>query len=92
MSGAIADGYYGSNVLESDETNNALAGNTIAITRLYADLIMTSVIATPATANTGDTITVTAIVKNQGGWAAGGFYVPILPVHGQHDHEQRHVL
>ena len=68
--GAIADGYYGSNVLESDETNNALAGNTIAITRFvrgpHHDLGDSNA---RLTANTGDTVTVTAIVKNQGGWA-----------------------
>ena len=72
-------------VLESDETNNALAGNTITITRLYADLIMTSVTATPARYDRryrdGD-----AIREEPGRMDASGFYVD-LPVHGQHDHD-----
>jgi len=46
--GAIADSY--NYIVESDETNNTgVSATTITITRLYADLLVTSVEATPAT-------------------------------------------
>jgi len=72
--GAIAD--YNNMVIESNETNNALAGNQINVTNLSPDLIMTAV-SGPSSANTGQNITVVNTVKNQGLEAAGGFYVGI---------------
>ncbi|MBI1920161.1 MAG: hypothetical protein HYS23_03665 [Geobacter sp.] len=43
--GGYADAYNW--IEESNETNNALAGNQITTTRLYADMVLTSVNATP---------------------------------------------
>jgi subtilase family serine protease len=71
--GAIADvwGY----AAESDETNNTLAGNQIAITG--PDLTMASV-SGPTAAKTGDTITVkSAVQASADGGGATGFYVGI---------------
>ena len=61
--GAIADS--SSIVVESDETNNALAGSPITVTKVYPDLVMTSV-SGPTSANTEQQITVANTVKNQG--------------------------
>ena len=69
--GAIAD--YNNAVKESDETNNALAGNQITI--LGPDLTMTAV-SGPASGSTGDSITVSSTVSASGGIPAG-FYVGI---------------
>ena len=65
--GAVAD--YDSAVPESNNGNNALAGNTIAVT-YGPDLVMTAV-AAPAIATRGQTVTVTGTVKNQGVGAFG---------------------
>ena len=70
--GAIADS--SSIVVESDETNNALAGSPITVTKVYPDLVMTSV-SGPTSANTEQQITVANTVKNQGLGAAGPFWV-----------------
>ncbi len=69
--GAIADNYR--YVTESDETNNAMAGNTITVS-IGADLIMTAV-SGPASGSTGAAITMTGTAKNQGTGSAGGSYV-----------------
>ena len=69
--GAIAD--YNNAVKESDETNNALAGNQITI--LGPDLTMTAV-SGPASGSTGGSITVSNTVSASGGIPAG-FYVGI---------------
>lgn len=65
--GAVAN--YDSAVPESNNGNNALAGNTIAVT-YGPDLVMTAV-AAPAIATRGQTVTVTGTVKNQGVGAFG---------------------
>ncbi len=70
--GAIAD--YSNIVIETDETNNALAGNQITITKLPPDLTITSV-SGPVSGGTGQSITATVTVKNQGAALAGRFYV-----------------
>jgi subtilase family serine protease len=66
--GAIADMY--NQVAESDETNNARAGNQITITKAYPDLVATSA-SGPGSATTDQQITVTSTVKNQGQANAG---------------------
>ncbi|OGP74391.1 MAG: hypothetical protein A2V86_01520 [Deltaproteobacteria bacterium RBG_16_49_23] len=70
--GTIADGRGA--VAESNENNNALAGNLISITR--ADLIFTSV-SGPLNANAGQQIAISATVRNQGGGGSGGFYITL---------------
>lgn len=64
--GAIAD--HTGLIPESNEANNATAGNTIAVS-LGPDLVMTAV-AGPATANRGQVVTLTGTVTNQG---VGGY-------------------
>ncbi len=68
--GAIADADGG--VAESDETNNALAGNVITIAK--PDLVVASLAATPASLGAGGTLTVTDSVTATGG-ATAGFWV-----------------
>ena len=70
--GAIADS--SNSVKESNETNNSLAGNQISI--LPADLVLTSV-SGPASVGTGQNITVSTTVKNQGAGNAVAFYVSL---------------
>ena len=55
---------------EGDETNNARVGNVIAVTNIATDLSVTAASA-PATAFTGDTVTLSATVANLGTSAAG---------------------
>jgi alpha-tubulin suppressor-like RCC1 family protein len=73
--GAIADSLLGTTshnvVAESDETNNALAGNQITVTG--PDLVMTTV-SGPATGLTGESVTVSSTVATTGG-GSSGFYV-----------------
>jgi subtilisin family serine protease len=71
--GAIAD--TGNRVGESNENNNALAGNQITIVS-RVDLAITSV-SGPASASPGQQISFTATVKNQGSANAGEFYVTV---------------
>lgn len=68
--GAIAD--FRNVVNENNEDNNALAGNTISVSK--ADLLMTSV-SGPATARVGRSIIISDTVSNQGAGNSGGFYV-----------------
>ena len=70
--GAIADKW--NNVAESNENNNALAGNQITISR--SDLVITSV-SGPINAAPGQQIGVVATVKNQGNGSSGGFYIGV---------------
>jgi alpha-tubulin suppressor-like RCC1 family protein/flagellar hook assembly protein FlgD len=73
--GAIVD--YANTVPETDETNNALAGNQIVIS-LSPDLIVTSV-SSPVSGVTGSTIMVSHTVKNQGtGTASPSFSVGVF--------------
>ena len=65
--GAIAD--TGNRVAESNENNNSLAGNQITIVS-RVDLVVTS-ISGPASASSGQQISFTATVKNQGSANAG---------------------
>jgi len=58
---------------ESNENNNATAGNAITLTT-NADLIMTA-ISGPASSAIGQTVTVTDTVKNQGTMSIGASYV-----------------
>ncbi|WP_041450512.1 CARDB domain-containing protein [Anaeromyxobacter dehalogenans] len=69
--GAIVD--TTSQVSESDETNNALAGPVITITK--PDLVVTAVSATPATVPLGSPLTVTDTVTCAGGKASNTIYV-----------------
>ena len=69
--GAIAD--YNNTTAETDETNNALTGNTVVLT-IGADLVMSSVSA-PASAVRGTSVGITDAVMNQGVGKSGGFYV-----------------
>ena len=69
--GAIADA--NNDVTESDETNNALAGNQITVT-IGPDLTM-SAVSGPSTGLTGGQITVSNTVTTTGG--ASGFYVSL---------------
>jgi uncharacterized repeat protein (TIGR01451 family) len=71
--GVIAD--TGNRVGESNENNNALAGNPISIVS-KVDLVATSA-SGPAGANPGQQISFTATVKNQGSANAGQFYVTV---------------
>ena len=71
--GAITD--PSNTIVESDETNNALAGNQITNTRLYPDLLVRSVTGAPGEVVTGQTLTIMSTVRNQGKWSAGGVYV-----------------
>lgn len=71
--GAIAD--TGNRVGESNENNNALAGNQVSVLS-RVDLVITSV-SGPATASLGQQIGFTATVKNQGSANAGQFYVTV---------------
>ncbi|MDD5772836.1 MAG: CARDB domain-containing protein, partial [bacterium] len=77
--GAIAD--YNNARKESDETNNALVGNTIDITP-GADVIVTAV-SGPASGVTGTSISITATVKNQGvgtiSTSTAGIYISTDP-------------
>jgi uncharacterized repeat protein (TIGR01451 family) len=73
--GAVAD--ISNAVLETDETNNGLAGNTVQITGL-SDLVLTSVnpnVFSPVVAGSG--IFVDVAVDNQGTNPSGAFSVPI---------------
>jgi subtilisin family serine protease/subtilase family serine protease len=70
--GAISDA--GEYIIETDETNNSLAGNTITLTA-DLDVIMTAV-SGPASMILGTTSsTVSNTVKNQGTGATGDFYI-----------------
>jgi subtilisin family serine protease len=71
--GAIAD--TGNRIAESNENNNALAGNQISINS-EVDLVITSV-SGPAAAGLSQDVAFTATVKNQGSAASGQFYVTI---------------
>lgn len=68
--GAIADPY--SQVSETNEVNNTLSGNTLAIT--LGDLVMTTV-SGPTKAAKGSSIMISDTVRNQGTAAVGAFYV-----------------
>jgi subtilisin family serine protease len=72
--GAIADGR--SDVAESNESNNSLAGNQISIASAMPDLTLLSV-SGPSSAGLGKSILVTVVVKNQGTSISGGFYVSV---------------
>ncbi len=62
--GAIAD--TTGLIIESNETNNSLAGNRITVTApVFPDLIVTSV-SGPTTGNVGNPFTVPVTIKNQG--------------------------
>ena len=71
--GAIAD--TGNRVGESNENNNSLAGNQITIIS-RVDLAVTSV-SGPASASSGQQISFTATVRNQGSANAGQFVVTV---------------
>jgi subtilase family serine protease len=76
--GAIAD-YSNMEIDETSETNNVIVGDhTIVLTRTtFPDLTATSV-TYPSSANTGDVITMTAVVKNIGtGTSYRGSYTGI---------------
>ena len=63
-------------VIESEEGNNiTTAGTALVNTRLYADLLAASVTATPTAVQSGDTVTLSAVVTNQGGWQSEGFSI-----------------
>jgi subtilase family serine protease len=70
--GAIADGR--SDVSESNENNNSLAGNQISVASTLPDIILLSV-SGPSSASLGKSIPITVVVKNQGAASSGGFYV-----------------
>ncbi|MFZ5470393.1 MAG: CARDB domain-containing protein, partial [Myxococcota bacterium] len=73
--GAIAD--VDNATPESDESNNSLAGNTIAVAEVgQSDLVVTAV-SGPAAANPGTSISVSNTVLNQGTTLSGGFFVGI---------------
>lgn len=67
--GAITDLY--NRVIESSETNNVLAGNSIAISG--PDIVISSVTG-PSDGSTGNSITITDTVTNQGQGFASMFY------------------
>lgn len=70
---AIAD--YTNQIVESDETNNALTNSSGVISVAPADLVMTSV-GTPATNLVkGGAVSVTYTVKNLGSNGASAFYI-----------------
>ena len=69
--GAIAD--FTQTQPESDESNNAIAGNAIVVTP-GADLTMTAMNG-PAIGATGQVVTISDTIKNQGTSAIGGHYV-----------------
>jgi aryl-phospho-beta-D-glucosidase BglC (GH1 family) len=71
--GAIVD--YKNDRIEADETNNALAGNKIIVSR-REDLVMTAV-SGPSAAFRSSTVQVTNAVQNQGLLKAGSFSVGI---------------
>ncbi len=68
--GAIAD--YAGVLSESNETNNALTGNTVSIVR--SDLVMTALNG-PTSGAAGTLIYLANTVANQGAGAASAFYV-----------------
>ena len=70
--GAIAD--YQNVVEESDENNNSRSDDVITVTKVYPDLVMT-VVGGPQSAGTGEYITITNTVTNQGVTTAGAFWV-----------------
>jgi subtilisin family serine protease len=72
--GAIAD--FNDQILEENESNNALTGHTIDITAgpTGPDLVMTAV-SGPASGEKGGTITLANTVCNKGPGSAGFFYV-----------------
>ncbi|HEX9206484.1 MAG TPA: CARDB domain-containing protein, partial [Candidatus Deferrimicrobiaceae bacterium] len=72
--GAVADST--GLVAESDEGNNPLAGNPVAVTRLYPDLVVVSV-SGPPSGLTGQTVPVTVIVRNAGTGAAPSAYLNV---------------
>jgi subtilase family serine protease len=69
--GVIAD--YTQSQGEADESNNTKSGNTIVISA-GTDLTMTAING-PANATTGQSVTITATVKNQGSATIGASYV-----------------
>lgn len=68
--GAIAD--FSNVVMESNENNNALAGNTVVVGK--PDLI-TTVLSSPAGGSVGLTIAISDTVENQGTINSGAFFV-----------------
>lgn len=68
--GAIAD--YSNLVMETNETNNAIAGNAITINN--PDLTLTSLTG-PAKGSQGSAITISDTVQNQGTGNSVGFYI-----------------
>ncbi len=69
--GAIAD--YSNARAETNETNNAITGNTIAVSP-GADLVMTA-LSGPGSATRGSPITIANTVTNQGAGSAASFSV-----------------
>jgi subtilase family serine protease/subtilisin family serine protease len=72
--GAITDSR--SDVVESNENNNSLAGNQISVGAGLPDLSATSV-SGPASGNPGQQIQTTVVVTNQGTANSGGFNVGV---------------
>jgi subtilase family serine protease len=70
--GAIADST--NSVLESDEGNNSLAGNSVNVTRLYPDLSVVSV-SGPSAGLTGQAVPVTVTVRNLGPGSVAASYL-----------------
>lgn len=70
--GAIADSR--NNVSETNENNNSLTGNQISIT--LPDLMLTSV-SGPSGGIAGQQISITTMIKNNGGTSWGGFYLSV---------------
>ena len=65
-------------VAKSAEYNDAQAVGVIVNTpQIYADLIITSLSSNASSYDAGDTITITATMKNQGLRSASGFYVSL---------------
>jgi subtilase family serine protease len=72
--GAIADGR--SDVTESNENNNSLAGNQISVASPLPDLVPAS-ISGPTSGNQGQQIQAIVVVENQGTVTSGGFSVGV---------------
>ncbi len=62
-------------MIESDELNNTLASNPFTNTRIYADLTGTVVSCNPEVIESGQTLSITNGVKNQGQYLAPTVYL-----------------
>ena len=86
--------YYGACVDtvtgESDTTNNCSSSVTVTVPEPKSDLVVSSASVNDVEPAAGESFTLSATVKNEGGGAAGGDDAALLPVDGRDDRYIRH--